>query len=107
VAPLNLSPEERRKLLEDLLAGLPEPEGPVHNPVDRFLHLPENTRLFLEELRQDDLDDLRKVLKGFRNTGTVIWFFKWIIITLGTTFMAVVAFGEKFSKALSYLKGQS
>src|SRR4051812_8710328 len=87
-----------RKLLEKLGPPGGEPFGPVRNPVDRLAHLPEPTRLWLEELRPDDLDDIRKILEGYRRTGTILWALKWAVITLGSGFVAAVAFGEKLLK---------
>jgi hypothetical protein len=108
VASLDMTDEERQHLL-DLLKGLPEPGAPAHAPVssplDRYAQLPTTTRAFFEELRQEDLDDLRKILKGWRSTNTVFWFFKWFLITLGGFFVGTIAFGEKLLTAISWFKG--
>lgn len=82
----------------------PMPDGPVRNPVDRFAHLPETTRKWLEGLRAEDLDDWDKILLGYRRGSTIVWFFKWIVITLVGAFMGTVAFGEKVAKVLLWLK---
>lgn len=34
------------------------PHGPIGNPVDRYLHLPEFTRRFLEQLREEEVSGL-------------------------------------------------
>jgi hypothetical protein len=96
-----------RAAIERILGEQEPPfdSGPVSNPVDRFAHLPETTRQWLEELRKEDVDDLRRILQGFRKTGTVLWFFKWIIITVASGFVGTVAFGESVAKTLSWLKG--
>jgi hypothetical protein len=99
--------EEGRRIQEliELLTGkgsLPSPNGPISNPVDRFAHLPEPTRKFLEELRAEDLDDYRKILRGFRSTSTIVWFFKWFLVTVAGFFVATVAFGENFLKLAAW-----
>jgi hypothetical protein len=34
------------------------PHGPLSNPIDRYLHLPEYTRRFMEQLRENEVDAL-------------------------------------------------
>lgn len=41
----------------------PPMSGPYQNPIDRYLHLPTKTRRFLEELRDDDIEDIRTAIK--------------------------------------------
>lgn len=93
-----------RELLEEALkADLPSAGEPVRNPLDRYAQLPEVTRKWLEELREEDLSDLDLILLAFRRTTTLAWFVKWIIITITGSGMATVLFGEKISQALKYL----
>lgn len=108
MAPPRLEDGELREQLLRLLAELdapPSPNGPIRSPVDRFAHLPENVRAWVERLRQEDLDDLDRLLQGYRKTGTIVWFFKWLVIAVGSTFVATVAFGEKVAQTISWLRG--
>ena len=50
--------------------------GPFTSPVDRFSHLPEATRKWLEDLREEDLDEIARLeglyRKGLDNNGAEI-----------------------------------
>lgn len=45
--------------------------GPIHNPVDRFAHLPELTRKVLDDLREDDIDEIKEAVRFMRSATTV------------------------------------
>jgi hypothetical protein len=96
-----------REALERLLEqdGAPAPpNGPIANPVDRFAHLPEPTRKWLEELRAEDVDDVRRLLQVFRNARTNWNFLKRVVLTVAGAFMAVVAFSKGVPEIMSWFK---
>ena len=72
-------------------------EGFAHlyrNPVERFGQLPEPTRQWLEELREDDIQELNDAVKFYRTARAVGRFNKWLIITVVTIFVGAAAFGK-------------
>jgi hypothetical protein len=75
----------------------------ITNPVDRFAHLPEPTRHWLEQLREDDLADLNEAVKFHHSVKTIGRFGKWLIITVVASFVAAVQFGEAIQKALGWI----
>lgn len=74
----------------------------IHNPVERFAHLPEPTRKFLEDLREDDITDLNDAVRFYRNAKTIGRFNAWLIMSALATFGAFVAFGEAIRKILGW-----
>lgn len=101
-----VEPGERslREMLQDALRDPTPPSAsePVSNPVARFKDLPDPVREFLETLRADDIEDLKKILLGFRKTSTVVWFFKWLAITIVTAAVGTITFGEKIAAAIKW-----
>jgi hypothetical protein len=83
----------------------PSPFGPIANPVDRFGHLPEGTRKWLEGLRDEDIQELKEAIKFQRSAKTVGTFGKWLVITIVSTFIGAVAFGEKVAVAWRWISG--
>lgn len=76
--------------------------GPINNPVDRFSHLPEPTRRFLEELREDDLEDLKQTVRFMKSTQTVGRFARWSLISVVGFFVMASQFGEAVQKLLHW-----
>lgn len=74
------------------------PHGPVANPVDRFTHLPEPTRRWLEQLRDDDLKDLTEAIRFHHSAKTVGRFMKWLILSAAAIFGLAAQFGEDIRK---------
>jgi len=83
----------------------PPANGPIANPVDRFAHLPEETRKWLEQLREDDITEIHEVIKFMREVKTVGKFGKWALITIVSTFTGAVLLGEKIGIALKFFTG--
>jgi hypothetical protein len=75
----------------------------ITNPVNRFAHLPEPTRKWLEQLREDDLSDLNEAVRFYHNIKTVGRFNKWLIITVVASFVVAVQFGEAIQKAFNWI----
>lgn len=78
----------------------PDIHGPIHNPVDRFYHLPEPTRRWLEGLRSDDLRDLQEAIRFHHSAKTVGRFFRWLILSGAAIFILAAQFGEAIMKLL-------
>lgn len=81
---------------------MPHIEDEISNPVERFAHLPETTRKFLEDLRESDISDLNEAVRFYRNARTVGKFNAWLIMSALATFGAFVAFGEGIRKILGW-----
>lgn len=75
-----------------------ESAGPINNPVDRFAHLPEPTRKFLESLREDDIKDIVLAVRFMKSTQTVGRFMRWSIISVVGFFVMASQFGEAIQK---------
>ena len=73
-------------------------DQPIYNPVERFGHLPEPTRQWLENLREDDIKELNDAVRFYRTAKAVGRFNKWLIITVVTLFIGAAAFGEALLK---------
>jgi hypothetical protein len=79
------------------------PFGPITNPVDRFAHLPEPTRKWLESLREDDLKDIIESVQLYHRARIIARFGKWTLATILATFIAGVAIGEGIQKILGWI----
>lgn len=91
----------------------PALSGPFASPIDRFAHLPANIRAWMESLREDDiaklrelgrfssedLSELREAIRFQRSAKTIGRFGKWVLITIVSTVIATVTFGEKIAAA--------
>ena len=78
------------------------PFGPIKNPVDRFAHLPEFTRAWLEGLSREDIAAHRGLSTSYRRASTVGWFLKWLGLITGGVFTASVTFGEGVRKIAAW-----
>ena len=83
----------------------PTPFGPIANPVDRFGHLPESTRKWLESLREEDILELKEAIHFHRSAKTIGRFGRWLIITIVGTFIGAVAFGQNIAVVWKWLIG--
>lgn len=73
-------------------------------PADRMVELPEKTRTFLAQLRDEDIDTLNAGLKLVVATMTVGRFVKWLIVGILGMFAGVVMFGESVVKILAWFR---
>lgn len=75
----------------------------IHNPVDRFAHLPEPTRKFLEQLREEDIKDILEAARAVKSTKTFGKVMRWSIISVVGFFVAASQFGEAVTKLLHWM----
>ena len=83
------------------------PNGPVKTPADKYIHVPETTREWIEGLRPDDTKEIDDVRRWFRNTRIITTFGKWVVVALVATLVATGQVGKVIFEALSYFKGAS
>lgn len=69
----------------------------------RYLELRPTVRDFLEELRDDDIKELRDAMRFQRSARTVTRFGRWLIVTAFAVFIAATQIGEAASKLLALL----
>lgn len=70
---------------------------------DRLMELPEETRKFLAQLRDDDLETLKDGLNLVISLRTVGTFMKWLILFVVGTFMGGVMIWENVLKVIRFL----
>ena len=73
------------------------------DPIDRYGQLPEGTRRWLENLREDDLKELDEERKFYRSVKTIARFNKYLVMLIVGIFVAAVQFGESISKFFVWL----
>ena len=78
------------------------PYGPIGNPADRFAHLPEPTRKWLEQLRADDIEEINEAVRFIRSIKAWGWITKWMVGVFLAIFLGIVAFGEGIQKLLGW-----
>lgn len=87
----------------------------MSDAVQRLIELPEETRNWLADLREDELKTLQEVVKmpaddvrdGFkmvRDLRTVTRFFRWLVVGALALFLGTVAFYEAILKVLTWVK---
>lgn len=81
------------------------PFGPITNPVDRFSHLPEHTRAWLESLRAEDIGTLQGILVSYRRATIAGWLVKWIFVTAFTVAGSFALFAEQINTIRNFLAG--
>ena len=74
-----------------------------HNPVERFGQLPETTRQWLENLREDDIKEMEEERKFYRTVKMIIKFNKYLGMFIIATFIGAVQFGEAIQKFVNWL----
>jgi hypothetical protein len=77
--------------------------GPIMNPVDRFVHLPEETRKWLEQLRPEDLKDLDEARRFHHDAKAVGRFAKWLALGVAGAFLLAAQFGDSVVKLFGML----
>jgi len=70
---------------------------------DRLMELPEETRKFLAQLRDDDIDTLKDGLNLVNSIRTVGTFMKWLIIGVIGIFIGSVMIWENVLKVIRFL----
>jgi len=75
---------------------------PSHAP-DHLADLPEETRKFLSQLREEDLDTLKEGLRLVIAVRTVGKFSKWLIVTVVGAFIGLVMVWESILKFLKFV----
>lgn len=73
-------------------------------PVNRMAELPEETREFLAQLREDDIKTLKDGLRLVTATMIVGNFVKWVIVGILGIAVGIVMFGESVGKILAWFK---
>ena len=72
--------------------------------VKKFDDLPEKTKLFLSNLREDEVDTINDGIHLVADIKTVGTFVKWIIIGALGIVSGVVMFAESIGKFLAWFK---
>lgn len=73
-------------------------------PVDRMVELPEETREFLSQLREDDIRTLKDGLRLVTATMIVGKFVKWVIVGVLGIAVGIVMFGESVAKIAAWFR---
>lgn len=79
--------------------------GPIQRPIQKFLHLPEHTRKWLEELREEDIEEIDDAVGFYRKSKSFLTVFKWLVVTLVAVFMGTYKLGEAILKITTGGKG--
>ncbi|MBN9600823.1 MAG: hypothetical protein J0G28_14280 [Afipia sp.] len=74
------------------------------NAAHRFDDLPEKTKDFLTNLREEEIDTLSDGIRLVGAIRTVGTFVKWVIVGLIGIFAGIVLFGESVMKILSWFR---
>lgn len=77
----------------------------VREPADRFAQLPESTREWLEQLREEDIQSIHEATKfyhDFKGFGKIS---KWIVITIVAIFITASQFSDAILKLLGWIRG--
>ena len=77
-----------------------------HRPAERYGQVQEETRIWFENLRSEDIIELKEALKFYRTARSVGRFNKYLIGTGMSAFVLFVAFGEKMHEAWSWIVGK-
>lgn len=70
-----------------------------------YAELPEETRRFIEDLREEDVTLLKDGIRLVLALRTVSTFTKWVLLTLVGTFLATVVLTENIIKVIAWIKG--
>lgn len=70
----------------------------------RFDDLPERTKDFLLNLRDDEIDTMNDGIRLVGAIRTVGTFFKWVIVGVIGLFAGVVMFGESLMKIMAWFR---
>lgn len=73
-------------------------------PVARMAELPEETREFLAQLREDDIQTLKDGVRLVNAIKTVGSFFKWLIVGILGFVVGIVMLGESVGKIIAWFR---
>ncbi|MGW6779452.1 hypothetical protein ACWF50_15620 [Brucella pseudogrignonensis] len=76
-------------------------EAPV---ADRMIELPEETREFLSQLREEDIDLMKHGLDLIRSLRTIGRFMRWVILAVLAVLIGVVSLYENTMKLLAWFQ---
>ena len=76
-------------------------EAPV---ADRMIELPEETREFLSQLREEDIDLMKHGLDLIRSLRTIGRFMRWVILAVLAVLIGVVSLYENTMKMLAWFQ---
>ncbi|MBK0020819.1 hypothetical protein IAE29_03800 [Ochrobactrum sp. S46] len=76
-------------------------EAPV---ADRMIELPEETREFLSQLREEDIDLMKHGLDLIRSLRTIGRFMRWVILAVLALLIGVVSLYENTMKLLAWFQ---
>ncbi len=79
-----------------------DPDEALRRPADRYSELPNETRVFLERLRPEEITDLAEAINFMRSVRTVGRIMRWIIIAVVGTFLGAVALGDAIARVLGW-----
>lgn len=78
-----------------------DPEAPV---ADRLIELKEETREFLSQLREEDIDLMKHGLELIRSFRTIGRFMRWVILAVLAMLLGVVSLYENTVKLIAYFQ---
>lgn len=71
----------------------------------RFEDLPDRTKEFLSNLRDDEIDTMNDGIRLVSAMRTVAVFFKWLLVGVGGMILGTVMLGESIVKIAAWLRG--
>ncbi len=71
--------------------------------VDRYQGLRPSVRSFLEDLRDEDITELRDAMRFQRSARTVTRFGRWLIVTAVAVFITATQLGDAFTKLMAFI----
>lgn len=78
------------------------PYGPYTDPLDRYKHLPERTRKWLEGLSEKDLEAIDEALSMLDKAKTIGKAAKWTVVTILAGLVAGASAGDSILKMLKW-----
>lgn len=71
---------------------------------ERFEELPDHTKRFLKELREDEVKELSEVIDALRTIRRLGRWGKWIAGSIIVGFVSVVLLGESIEKIWNWIR---
>lgn len=87
-----------------------------HEPAQRLVELDPTVQELLNRLDPENVDtlkyissiprdELKGMMKMYRDMKAVGWFMRWVILTLVAIFIGAVTIGENIVKVIGWIKG--